>query len=74
MKWLLICCVKIYQWILSPIIGPSCCFQPTCSAYMIEALKIHGSFKGLCLGIRRLLRCHPWSKACLYDPVPPKES
>jgi putative membrane protein insertion efficiency factor len=61
--------IKLYQWIISPAIGPKCRFTPTCSQYAIEALKKHGVFKGLWLTIKRLGRCHPWGGHG-YDPVP----
>jgi putative membrane protein insertion efficiency factor len=61
--------IKLYQWIVSPILGPKCRFTPTCSQYAIEALKKHGVFKGLWLTVRRLSRCHPWGGHG-YDPVP----
>lgn len=53
----------------------SCKFIPTCSNYMIEALEVHGLFKGLLLGIKRLLRCNPFTKKeYTYDPVPKRNS
>ena len=52
--------IKLYQWMLSPLIGPRCRFTPTCSQYGIEALKKHGLFKGSWLTLRRIARCHPW--------------
>jgi uncharacterized protein len=61
--------IKLYQWIISPMLGPKCRFTPTCSQYAIEALKKHGVFKGLWLTIKRLSRCHPWGGHG-YDPVP----
>jgi len=61
--------IKLYQWIVSPMLGPKCRFTPTCSQYAIEALKKHGVFKGLWLTVRRLSRCHPWGGHG-YDPVP----
>jgi putative membrane protein insertion efficiency factor len=61
--------IKLYQWIVSPVLGPKCRFTPTCSQYAIEALKKHGVFKGLWLTVRRLSRCHPWGGHG-YDPVP----
>jgi putative membrane protein insertion efficiency factor len=64
--------VKIYQWVISPILPNSCRYEPTCSAYMIEAIKIHGPIKGLYLGTRRIGRCHPWGGQG-YDPVPEKK-
>jgi len=67
--------IRIYQLVLSPAIqavcGPGCgCrFEPTCSEYFIQALRRHGFFKGLGLGIGRIARCHPWG-GCGHDPVP----
>jgi uncharacterized protein len=61
--------IKLYQWIVSPLIGPKCRFTPTCSQYAIEALKKHGLIKGSWLTIKRLGRCHPWGGHG-YDPVP----
>ncbi|HMK20321.1 MAG TPA: membrane protein insertion efficiency factor YidD [Chitinophagaceae bacterium] len=61
--------IKIYQWIISPILGPKCRFTPTCSHYAEEALKKHGVFKGIWLTIKRISRCHPWGGSG-YDPVP----
>lgn len=67
--WPLIGLIRIYQWVISPIIGPKCRYQPTCSHYAVEALKKHGLFKGFWLAIRRLARCHPWGRSG-WDPVP----
>ncbi|MFI5156307.1 MAG: membrane protein insertion efficiency factor YidD [Chitinophagales bacterium] len=61
--------IKIYQIVLSPLIGPKCRFTPTCSHYAVEALKKHGLLKGSWLSLRRILRCHPWGGHG-YDPVP----
>ncbi len=61
--------IKLYQWIISPWIGPKCRFTPTCSQYAVEALKKYGPIKGLWLMFRRLARCHPWGGNG-YDPVP----
>jgi len=61
--------IRLYQWIISPILGPKCRFTPTCSQYALEAFKKHGVFKGLWLTVRRLSRCHPWGGHG-YDPVP----
>jgi len=61
--------IKVYQWTLSPIIGPKCRFTPTCSAYGIEALTKYGPIKGTWLIIKRLSKCHPWGKSG-YDPLP----
>ena len=66
---LLIGLIRGYQLLLSPLLGKTCRFQPTCSAYCMEAIRLHGSFRGLWLGARRVLRCHPWNPGG-YDPVP----
>ena len=71
-KKFIIWLIKIYKKIPGPWHN-SCKFYPTCSSYEIEALEVHGLFKGLWLTIRRLLRCNPFSKHG-YDPVPPKKS
>lgn len=67
--WVLKLLVKIYQIAISPILPQSCRYTPTCSSYMIQALEKHGLFKGLWLGIKRILSCHPWGGHG-YDPVP----
>lgn len=67
--WPLILLIRIYQWVISPVIGPKCRYQPTCSHYAVEALKKHGPFKGFWLAIRRIARCHPWGGSG-WDPVP----
>jgi len=67
----LIFLVKIYQWFISPILPASCRYTPTCSHYMIEALKVWGPIKGTFLGIKRIASCHPHGGHG-YDPVPEK--
>ncbi len=68
MKYFFVGLIKIYQ--LIPLSSHSMCrFTPTCSNYMIEAIKKYGTFKGIHLGIKRILRCHPKGKSG-YDPVP----
>lgn len=69
MRILLIGLVRLYQYALSPFLGPSCRFTPSCSEYMVEALQRHGAVKGLWLGTRRICRCHPWHPGG-HDPVP----
>jgi putative membrane protein insertion efficiency factor len=61
--------IKAYQAALSPFLGTHCRFQPTCSSYTYEAIERHGLIKGTSLGVRRLLRCHPFHAGGI-DPVP----
>ena len=61
--------IRVYQWTLSPILGPNCRYLPSCSDYALEAIERHGAVQGLWMALRRLLRCHPWA-AGGYDPVP----
>ena len=63
--------VRGYQVTLSPMFGDCCRFTPSCSNYMLEALRVHGAFKGTLLGLWRIMRCHPFG-ASGYDPVPGK--
>ena len=69
MRTLLILLVRAYQVVLSPMFSGCCRFEPSCSNYMIEAIAVHGALKGTWLGLKRLLRCHPFG-ASGYDPVP----
>ncbi len=64
--------IRLYQLAISPWLGGNCRFQPTCSAYAIEALETHGVLRGSWLAVRRIGRCHPWGGSG-YDPVPPSE-
>ncbi len=61
--------IKLYQWLISPLIGPKCRYTPTCSHYGLEALKKYGPIKGCWLTLKRLGRCHPWGGHG-PDPVP----
>jgi uncharacterized protein len=72
LKKLFIFPVRFYQWCISPLIPSSCRYQPTCSAYMVDAINIHGPFKGVWMGLKRISRCHPWGGSG-YDPVPEKK-
>jgi len=65
--------VEFYQTVISPVLPGSCRFYPTCSAYAVEALKIHGVFRGSGLAIWRIMRCNPWGP-CGFDPVPSPDS
>ena len=69
---ILIKLIRFYQVAISPWLGKNCRYLPTCSQYMLEALKVHGLYKGVFLGIKRILSCHPWGGSG-YDPVPHKE-
>lgn len=62
--------IRVYQWCISPLLPKSCRFYPSCSAYAIEAITLHGILKGSLLAARRILRCHPLNDGG-YDPVPP---
>lgn len=61
--------IRIYQGAISPYLMPSCRYTPTCSAYGVEAIRLHGPFKGGWLALKRISRCHPWGGSG-YDPVP----
>jgi putative membrane protein insertion efficiency factor len=68
---------RLYRWTLSPLktalFGPTgrCRFEPSCSAYAIEAVRVHGALAGSWLALKRIGRCHPWG-GCGHDPVPPR--
>ncbi len=68
----LIALVRVYQLVVSPLLGPSCKFYPSCSAYAITALRRHGPIRGTWLAARRLGRCHPWSDGGV-DHVPERD-
>jgi uncharacterized protein len=59
--------IRVYQVTLSPLLGPACRFEPSCSRYMIESIKKYGTWKGLGRGLRRVSHCHPWHPGG-YDP------
>lgn len=68
-RYCLICVIQGYRWLISPVLPSSCRFYPTCSEYALESLKKHSFLLSLWLIVKRLLRCHPFSKGGL-DPVP----
>lgn len=67
----LIGAVRVYQRLVSPLLGPRCRFYPSCSSYAVTALRVHGPFVGLYLAVVRVLRCNPWNFGGV-DDVPPK--
>ncbi len=69
--WMLVAPIHLYQRVISPAMPPRCRYAPSCSAYAVEALHVHGLVKGLILATWRLLRCNPWSHGGV-DRVPPR--
>jgi putative membrane protein insertion efficiency factor len=69
---ILIAIVRFYQLAISPLYPATCRYTPTCSQYMIEAIRLHGVLRGTWMGLRRISKCHPWGGSG-YDPVPPKK-
>ncbi len=70
MKQFLLALIRFYQRRISPAFPARCRFRPTCSAYAMEAITRYGAVKGGYLALRRFLRCHPFYKGDIYDPVP----
>lgn len=68
--WVLLLSVYFYKYAISPLTPASCRHVPTCSEYALQAIKIHGPFKGFWLAAKRISHCHPWGTHG-YDPVPP---
>ncbi len=71
LKYIIILPIRFYQYSISPLLGPRCRFEPSCSHYTVQAIEEWGVFKGTWLGIKRISRCHPWGGHG-YDPVPKK--
>jgi len=69
MRYVLKYLIRGYQLAISPLLGPSCRFYPSCSQYAIEAIETHGSLHGAWLTMKRISRCHPWHEGG-FDPVP----
>jgi hypothetical protein len=69
MRHLVALLIRLYQWTVSPLLGPACRFHPSCSQYALEALLRFGVLRGSALGVKRLARCHPWHPGG-FDPVP----
>jgi len=72
MKKILVGLIRFYQKFISPLFPPVCRFQPTCSHYAVEAIKVHGAIRGSFMALCRILRCNPLFPGG-YDPVPPKK-
>ena len=70
MKTVMLTLIRVYQRYISPGFPARCRFRPTCSAYAFEAINKYGAIKGGWLALRRLLRCHPFYKGDIFDPVP----
>lgn len=69
---LLTASIRAYRRFISPLFRPHCRFHPTCSAYALEAMTVHGAARGTLLAVRRISRCHPWNAGGL-DPVPERK-
>lgn len=70
LKQIFIAPIRFYRYFLSPWLGNSCRFTPSCSLYTMQAIQMHGPLKGMYLGAHRICRCNPWCKGG-DDPVPP---
>ena len=70
MKRFLLSAIRLYRRTISPMHAPCCRFTPTCSTYALQAIERYGALKGGYLSVRRILRCHPFYKGNLNDPVP----
>ena len=72
LAWPLLGLVWLYRLLISPWLGNNCRFSPSCSQYTLDALRLHGAFRGSWLAAKRIGRCHPWGGSG-YDPVPKKQ-
>lgn len=66
-RWIMVGVIKVYQWTISPLLGPRCKYYPSCSNYGLEAVRRHGAVRGFALGVWRVLRCNPWSHGGIDD-------
>ena len=67
LAYLIMAAIRVYQVTLSPLLGPACRFEPSCSRYMAESIRKYGPTRGIWRGLKRLSRCHPWDPGG-YDP------
>lgn len=72
-SWWVLGAISLYRRFLSPLLGTRCRYHPTCSAYAVEAIEVHGLARGTWLATKRVGRCHPWREGG-YDPVPPRRT
>ena len=70
LSWGMIGLLRVYQYGISPLLGPRCRFWPSCSQYAVEAIQVHGPLKGAWLALKRIVKCHPGHPGGV-DPVPP---
>jgi uncharacterized protein len=68
-RWILLTLIRFYQRFISPALPPSCIYTPSCSKYTYQAIEKYGALRGGYMGVRRILRCHPWAQGG-HDPVP----
>ncbi|GAA0462115.1 membrane protein insertion efficiency factor YidD [Alkalibacillus silvisoli] len=73
MRYLFVWPIKLYQNFISPLLGPTCRFHPTCSHYSLMAFERFGVIKGVYLSIRRILKCHPFHEGG-FDPIPERKN
>jgi putative membrane protein insertion efficiency factor len=72
LAWPLLGLVWVYRFLVSPWLGNNCRYTPSCSQYALDALRLHGAFRGSWLAMKRIGRCHPWGGSG-YDPIPEKK-
>lgn len=72
LAWPMLALVWLYRLLISPFLGSNCRYSPSCSQYALDALRLHGAFRGTWLAVRRISRCHPWGGSG-YDPVPDRQ-